>query len=97
MTRTSAPQRGVLDYLGNQLLEAHAVMGGEFGHQRGLGHARLGVDLEAGEALDAGPAVVVAEIGAADAAAAERPMRLERQTAAGFSALGRRRRRPQMG
>ena len=49
-------------------------MGGQLGYQRGCGHPGLGVDLETGDAGDARLAVVVAEIGAGDAAAAERLM-----------------------
>ena len=58
-----------------------AGIGGLLGHQRGRRHAGLGVDLEQIEP-PARRRVVVAEIGAGDAAAAERPVRLERHAPA---------------
>ncbi len=50
----------------------------DLGHERGRRHAGLGVDLEQHHAAGLAAGVVVAQIGAADAAAAERAMRRER-------------------
>ena len=71
-------QRGVLHHPSHQLAERDARMGREFGHQRRLGHAGLGVDLEADEFLRP-RTVVIAEIRPAHAPAAERAMRRKRQ------------------
>ena len=49
--RRSPVQRGVLDHPSHQLIERHARMGREFGHERGFGHAGLRVDLETDESL----------------------------------------------
>ena len=46
-------------------------------HQRSLGHAGLGIDLQTDQPCRPLDAVVVAEIGPAHAAAAERAMRGE--------------------
>ena len=54
-------------------------MDGHFGHQRGRGHAGLGVDLQPDKLAILGEAVVVAEVGTADATAPDRLMRLERE------------------
>ncbi len=75
-------QRGVLDHPAHQLFEADAGVLRELGHQRHFGHAGLGIHLQAGETLGAAETVVVAEVGAADAAAAERAVRGQRQAPA---------------
>ena len=50
-------------------------MRGQLGHQRGLGHAGLRVDLQHDELTRTSGAVVVAEIGTTDAATSESAMR----------------------
>ncbi len=59
-------------------LKLDAGMTRDVGDQRGRGHAGLRIDLEQIEAAGLACDVVVAQIGAADAAAAERPMGAER-------------------
>src|SRR3546814_20289334 len=52
---------------------------GLLGHQAGRGHAWLGIGLQVEEAPWLAVGVVVAEVGAADAAAAERTVRRQRR------------------
>ncbi len=54
-------------------------MGRHFRRERGLGHAGLGVDFQYDEFARAFGTVVVSEVGPADAATPESPMRLKRQ------------------
>ena len=54
-------------------------MGGKLRHERGRGHARLGVDLEQHQFVFAARRVVVTNIGPRHAAAAERLMRHKRE------------------
>ena len=86
---------GLLHHPGAELGEGDAAMRGLFRHQRGAGHAGLGVDLQQHQAAGLARGVVVAEIGARDAAAAERAVRRDarppspRAAASGWIGAGR--------
>src|SRR5215469_13112565 len=74
----SAAGRGVLHHPLHQLIERDARIGSKFRHERGLGHAGLGIDLKADQLSR--PPIVVAKVGAADPTAAERVMRSQSQS-----------------
>ena len=75
----SAVGRGVLHHPSHQLIEGDARVKSELGHERGLGHARLCIDLKTDQ-LSRSP-IVVAEVCAAHAATAERVMGSQTESA----------------
>src|SRR6266540_6616357 len=77
----SPVERGILDHPLHQFAERDAGIGSELGNERGLGHAGLRVDLKADQSRRSAEAIVVTEIRATDAAAAERAMRGRREPA----------------
>src|SRR5215472_12867367 len=74
----SAVVRGVLHHPLHQLIERDARIGSKFRHERGLGHAGLGIDLKADQLSR--PPIVVAKVRAADPTAAKRVMRSQSQS-----------------
>ena len=66
------------DHPSHKLVKRNARVTRELGHERGLGHARLCVDLETDQSLRPLEAVVEAEIRPTYAAAAERLVRPQR-------------------
>src|SRR5260370_34763003 len=76
----SAVQRGVLDHPLHKLIERYTRMRRKLGDERCFGHARLGVDFQAGETLRPLATIVVAEICTRHAPASQGLMRMKSQS-----------------
>src|SRR5258707_8818826 len=69
---SSTVERSVLHHPSYQLFEPHPRVRREFWHERGLGHAGLGIDLKANQSLRPLHAVVISKVRTAHTPAPER-------------------------